>query len=103
MRRTEWLQETRQMRFEEAYGGWQERKLTQEEAGMSFATPASRFTPRQPVAPCHPVPCSGADLVTSRGSRTIGLSLSEERPNSIRYKPLQRPQSTLFPKCPLPR
>ena len=33
MRRTEWLQETRRMRFEEAYGGWQARKLTQEEAG----------------------------------------------------------------------
>lgn len=33
MRRTEWLQETRQMRFEEAYGGWQASRLTQEEAG----------------------------------------------------------------------
>ena len=32
MRRTEWLQETLQMRFEEAYGGWQGRRLTQEEA-----------------------------------------------------------------------
>ena len=32
MRRTEWLQETRKMRFEEAYGGWQEKRLTQEEA-----------------------------------------------------------------------
>jgi transposase len=32
MRRTEWLQETRRMRFEEVYGGWQARKLTQEEA-----------------------------------------------------------------------
>lgn len=32
MRRTEWLQETRNMRFEEAYGGWQGRRLTQEEA-----------------------------------------------------------------------
>lgn len=32
MRRTEWLQETRKMRFEEAYGGWQARRLTQEEA-----------------------------------------------------------------------
>ena len=33
MRRTEWLQETRQMRFEEAYDGWHTRRLTQEEAG----------------------------------------------------------------------
>jgi transposase len=32
MRRTEWLQETRKMRFEEAYEGWQARQLTQEEA-----------------------------------------------------------------------
>ena len=32
MRRTEWLQETRMARFEEAYGGWTESRLTQEEA-----------------------------------------------------------------------
>lgn len=32
MSRTKWLQETRKMRFEEAYGGWQSRRLTQEEA-----------------------------------------------------------------------
>ena len=32
MKRTEWLQETRKMRFEEAYAGWQERRLAQEEA-----------------------------------------------------------------------
>jgi integration host factor subunit alpha len=32
MRRTEVLQEVRKMRFEEAYGGFQERRLTQEEA-----------------------------------------------------------------------
>lgn len=32
MRRAEWLQETVKMRFEEAYGGWQARRLTQEEA-----------------------------------------------------------------------
>jgi transposase len=32
MRRTEWLQETRKRRFEEAYKGWQARRLTQEEA-----------------------------------------------------------------------
>jgi len=34
MRRTEWLQETRKMRFEEAFGGWQSRRLTQEEAAQ---------------------------------------------------------------------
>ena len=32
MRQTEWLQETLRMRFEEAYEGWQARRLTQEEA-----------------------------------------------------------------------
>jgi hypothetical protein len=31
MKRAEWLQETRKMRFEETYGGWQSRRLTQEE------------------------------------------------------------------------
>jgi len=32
MRRTEWLQEIRKMRFEEAYRSWTERRLRQEEA-----------------------------------------------------------------------
>ena len=32
MNRTQWLQETRMMRFEEAYFGWSESRLTQEEA-----------------------------------------------------------------------
>lgn len=32
MKRTEWLQETRKMRFEEAYAGWSNGRLTQEEA-----------------------------------------------------------------------
>ena len=32
MKRAEWLQETRKIRFEEAYGGWQGGRLTQEEA-----------------------------------------------------------------------
>ena len=31
MKRTVWLQETKQMRFEEAYSGWTERRLTQED------------------------------------------------------------------------
>ena len=34
MKRTIWLQETLQMRFEEAYGGWQGNQLTQEEAAQ---------------------------------------------------------------------
>ena len=32
MKRAVWLQETKQMRFEEAYSGWTERRLTQEDA-----------------------------------------------------------------------
>lgn len=32
MKPAEWLQETRKMRFEEAYEGWHEGRLTQEEA-----------------------------------------------------------------------
>ena len=32
MTRTQLLQELRRMRFQEAYGGWQERRLTQEVA-----------------------------------------------------------------------
>ncbi|MDE0238970.1 MAG: hypothetical protein OXQ84_02055 [bacterium] len=34
MRRTEWLQETRMLRFEDALCRWSERRLTQEEAGL---------------------------------------------------------------------
>ena len=34
MRRTEWQEETRLMRFEETYTGWQKRRLTQEEAAQ---------------------------------------------------------------------
>lgn len=32
MTRTQLLQEIRRVRFEEAYGGWRKRRLTQEEA-----------------------------------------------------------------------
>ncbi|MEW6759129.1 MAG: ISNCY family transposase [Acidobacteriota bacterium] len=34
MRRTEWLRETRAMRFEEAFYGWRAKRLTQEEAAL---------------------------------------------------------------------
>jgi transposase len=43
MRRTEWLQETRLMRFEEAYGGWHTRRLTQEEAARLLGVCARTF------------------------------------------------------------
>ena len=43
MRRTEWLQETRLMRFEEAYEGWTESCLTQEEAAQLLGICARTF------------------------------------------------------------
>lgn len=43
MRRTEWLQETRKMRFVEAYAGWQERRLTQEEAARMLGVHERTF------------------------------------------------------------
>ena len=40
MKQAEWLQETRKMRFEEAYGGWQGGPLPQEEAArLAFQPP----------------------------------------------------------------
>lgn len=43
MRRTEWLQETRMRRFQEAYDGWTERRLTQEEAGRLLGVTERTF------------------------------------------------------------
>ena len=43
MRRTVWLQETKQMRFEEAYSGWTERRLTQEDAARLLGVCARTF------------------------------------------------------------
>ncbi len=43
MRRTEWLQETRLMRFEEAYRGWTESHLTQEAAALLLGVCARTF------------------------------------------------------------
>jgi hypothetical protein len=37
-----WLQETRKMRFEEAYRGWQGKHLTQQEAGQLLGVPDLR-------------------------------------------------------------
>ena len=45
MRRTELLQEVRKMRFEEACGGWQERRLTQEEAARMCSSGRERAEP----------------------------------------------------------
>ena len=43
MRRTEWLQETRMLRFEEALDGWTEKRLTQEEAARLLGVCARTF------------------------------------------------------------
>ena len=42
MTRTQVLQEIRRMRFEEAYGGWQSRRLTQEEAARLWGCVSAR-------------------------------------------------------------
>src|SRR3989338_4757602 len=43
MRRTEILQEVRMMRFEEIYGNWTERQLTQEEAARALGVSSRTF------------------------------------------------------------
>ena len=43
MKRAEWLQEIKKMRFEEAYSGWTERRLTQEEAARLLGVCARKF------------------------------------------------------------
>ena len=43
MKRTEWLERTKQMRFEEAYSGWTERRLTQEDAARLLGVCARTF------------------------------------------------------------
>ena len=47
MRRTERLQEVRKMRFEEACGGWQERRLTQEAATRLLGVCERTACPRE--------------------------------------------------------
>ena len=43
MKRTEWREETKQMRFADAYTGWTERRLTQEEAAQLLGVCARTF------------------------------------------------------------
>lgn len=43
MTRTKWLQETKRMRFEEAYSGWRQRRLTQEDAAMILGVNVRTF------------------------------------------------------------
>ena len=43
MRRTEVLQEYRQMRFEKVYSGWRSRELTQEQAANILGVSARTF------------------------------------------------------------
>lgn len=67
MRRTELLQEVRQMRFEKAYGSWKRKSLTQEEAAnrylsvfrhyaASFAVRANTFPFRSRPISSHLIP-----------------------------------------------
>jgi hypothetical protein len=43
MSRARWLQETRIMRFQEAYAGWQDKRLTQQEAGQLLGVSERTF------------------------------------------------------------
>ncbi|HBR16759.1 MAG TPA: hypothetical protein DD725_07450, partial [Deltaproteobacteria bacterium] len=43
MKRTEMLQEVRKMRFQEIYGNWTERRLTQEEAARVLGVCSRTF------------------------------------------------------------
>ncbi|RJQ57455.1 MAG: hypothetical protein C4530_12530 [Desulfobacteraceae bacterium] len=51
MNRTQWLQETRKMRFEEAYSGWSARRL-------SFFS-RLHITCRNPAARCNEIEAQG--------------------------------------------
>ena len=62
MTRTQVLQEIRRMRFEEAYGGWQERRLTQEEAARLLGVCERTACPRK----------SGGSGATWTATRTKG-------------------------------
>lgn len=43
MKRTEWLQDIRKMRFEEAYGGWEAGRLTQVEVASLLGVSERTF------------------------------------------------------------
>ncbi len=43
MKKTEWLQESRLMQFEETFSYWQEKKLTQEEAASLLGVCSRTF------------------------------------------------------------
>ena len=62
MTRTQVLQEIRRMRFEEAYGGWQSRRLTQEEAARLLGVCERTACPRE----------SGGSGATWTATRTRG-------------------------------
>ena len=66
MRRTELLQEVWKMRFEEAYGGWQERRLTQEEEARLLGVCERTACPRG----------SGGSGATWTATRTRGSTVS---------------------------
>jgi len=52
MKRTQLLQEIRQMRFEEAYRGWTEKCFTQEEAARLLGIWDRKPTPSKMHIPC---------------------------------------------------
>ena len=70
MTRTQVLQEIRRMRFEEACGGWQERRLTQEEAarlpGVCERT-FRRYVDRDAADPGHAALLWGSSVHDAEG------------------------------------
>ena len=91
MRRTEVLQGLRQMKFEDVYGRWQERRLSQGEAANRFLREAylPGHNARFAVAPERPETAFVADA--AGGHRDI-LCVQEERvvgnDNTVRYRRL---------------
>ena len=82
MTRTGWLRETRMRRFEEAFGIWTEKRLTQEEAaalpGVSTHVPALR----RPVPRGRAGRAGGQRIgqVSSRRAPADGVLLRGQRP-----------------------
>lgn len=82
MKRTQWLQETRKMRFEEAYSGWQAGRLTQEEAARLLGLCARSF--RRYIDRCEEAGLEG--LIDKRMSQVSqrrapvdeGIALTEQ-------------------------
>ena len=87
MTRTQMLQEIRRMGLKEAYGGWQERRLTQEEAARLLGvdeTPRQLISETREQVPAAPDRRPENRLIEPTSSRNSlypsGLSVGKLRP-----------------------